>query len=308
MPEPGRRYDLLVAGEINADLILAGPDLKPRFGQAEVLAESACLTIGSSAAILACQATRLGLSAALIGVVGDDLFGGYMLRALSNRGVDVSEAIVDPHLDTGLTVLLNHGADRAIITYLGAIQALQAEQITDELLSRARHLHVASFFLQTALQPGLPDLLRRARSLGLTTSLDTNADPHGKWAGVDFLLPLLDVFLPNRAEALALTGAATVEDALAQLCQGNLTVAVKMGSEPALARGGGESASCPVPKVQVVDTIGAGDCFDAGFLYGYLHAWPLERCLRLAVACGSLSTRAAGGVAGQARLEEAIGG
>ncbi len=304
--KPQPQFDLLVAGEINADLILTGEDLQPRFGQAEILAEHASLTIGSSSAILACGAARLGLSVALVGVVGDDLFGGFMLRSLGNRNVDVSEAIIDPHLETGLTVILNRRADRAIITYLGAIYALQAEQVSDELLGKARHLHISSYFLQTTLQPGLPGLFRRARALNLSTSLDTNWDPSEKWLGVDALLPWVDVFLPNRAEILALTQAGSVEDAMAQLCRQDLTVAVKMGAQEALAQHGSQVARCPALPVEVIDTVGAGDSFDAGFLYGYLQDWELQRCLQLAVACGSLSTRSLGGVAAQPTLSEAI--
>jgi sugar/nucleoside kinase (ribokinase family) len=87
-------------------------------------------------------------------------------------------------------VILNQGADRAILTHLGLIPALQASDIPDVLLRQARHVHVASYFLQTKLRPNLPSLFRRAHSLGLTTSLDTNYDPSEKWLGFDELLSL----------------------------------------------------------------------------------------------------------------------
>jgi sugar/nucleoside kinase (ribokinase family) len=183
---------------------------------------------------------------------------------------------------------------------------LRGEQVTDELLARSRHLHVASYFLQTALQPGLPDLFRRARLLGLTISLDPNWDPSGEWRGFEALLPLVDVFLPNQNEALALTGAATVEAALSRLGQTCPTVAVKMGAQGALAAQGAETVHAPALKIKVVDTTGAGDSFDGGFLYGFLNGWSLERSLRLGAACGSLSTRKAGGTTAQAALEEAL--
>ena len=302
-----RRADILVAGEINPDLILSDPDLAVNFGQRETLVENATLTIGSSSAIFACGAARLGLKVALMGVVGDDFFGRYMLEALSGRQVDTSTALVDPEQKTGLSVILSRGGDRAIITHPGSMASLQADQVSDDLLRRSRHLHVASYFLQTGLQPGLPDLFERAHALGLTTSLDTNWDPSGAWRGVGDLLSRVDVFLPNEQEALALTGEPDLESAADRLSQRCRAVAIKLGERGALARQGDQVVRAPALPVSVADTVGAGDSFDAGFLYGYLNAWPLERSLRLAVACGSLSTRLPGGTDGQPDLEEALG-
>ena len=303
MPRP---YDVLVAGEINPDLILAGPDLEPRFGQQEVLAEQADLTIGSSSAIFACGAARLGLKVALIGVTGEDLFGRFMLEALMERGVDVEHVIVDPGQQTGLTVILNRGADRAILTHIGAMGALRADQVGDELLAMARHLHVGSYFMQTALQPGLPGLFRRARALGLSSSLDTNWDPDGEWARAAEALPETTIFFPNENEALRITGSASLEEALDRLSDEVPLVAAKLGAAGGLARAGEKVARASALPVQVVDTVGAGDSFDAGFLYGYLNGWGLSDCLRLAVACGSLSTRGSGGTSAQPTLEEAM--
>jgi sugar/nucleoside kinase (ribokinase family) len=300
-----KSYDILAAGEINPDLVLTG-DVTPAFGQAEKLVDSASFSIGSSSAIFACGAARLGLKVGFIGVCGDDLFGHFMLDEMGRRQVDVAPVIVDASVSTGMSVILSTASDRAILTHIGSMDCLRAEQVTDELLSRSRHLHVASYFLQTALQPGLPDLFRRARALGLTTSLDPNWDPSGEWRGFDDLLPYVNVFLPNENEALALTGAANEEQALARLAQKCPWVAIKLGPRGAIAGQGTLTASSPALKVHVVDTTGAGDSFDGGFLYGFLHGWSLERALKLGAACGSLSTRKAGGTTVQATLEEAL--
>lgn len=299
-------FDLLVAGEINPDLILTNPNLEPQFRQAEILVEDAALTAGSSSVIFACGTARLGLRVAFIGVVGDDLFGAFMLDVLKSRNVDVTNVIVDENQTTGLSVILNRVKDRAIITHLGAINALHGEQVTDELLAQTRHLHVASYFLQTSLQPGLTDLFQRAQALGLTTSLDTNWDPEEKWVGVDELLKLTTVFLPNENEALSLTGAPAVEEAAERLAVKASIVAIKMGADGGLAFDGESLYRAPIIPVDVVDTVGAGDAFDAGFIYGFLQEWPLERCLKLGVACGSLSTRMAGGITSQPVLDEAL--
>jgi sugar/nucleoside kinase (ribokinase family) len=299
------KYDVLVAGEINPDLILTG-DVEPAFGQVEKLVDSAVLAVGSSSAIFSCGAARLGLRTAFIGKCGDDLFGRYMLDEMQKRGVDTGNVIVLPGQDTGMCVILNRVVDRAIMTYLGLIPALRADEVSDDLLQQARHLHVASYFLQTALQPGLPSLFERAHLLGLTTSLDTNYDPSEKWVGFDELLGVTDIFLPNEAEACSLTGARTPDAAATQLSERVKILAIKLGAQGALGVAKGNKVQVASIPVEVVDSVGAGDGFDAGFIYGYLQGWPLERTLRTAAICGALSTRAAGGIAAQAELGEVL--
>jgi sugar/nucleoside kinase (ribokinase family) len=190
---------------------------------------------------------------------------------------------------------------------LGAIAALRADQVDRALLRRARHLHVGSYFLLDALRPGLADLYAEARAMGLTTSLDTNWDPSGMWdGGLTRLLPKCDVFMPNQAEACHIAHRDGLSEALDVLAVQVPTLAVKLGPEGGLGRSEELTVRAPALPVEVVDTTGAGDSFDAGFLYGYLHGWPLARSLRLACACGSLSTRVAGGTAGQPTLAEAL--
>ncbi len=305
-----RPYDLLVAGEINPDLILSG-NVTPEFGQVEKLVDSATLAIGSSSAIFACGAARLGLKIAFIGKCGDDVFGRFMLDEMQKRGVDIGNVIVSQTESTGLSVILNQPfdysqGDRAILTHLGLIAELHASDIADSLLAQARHLHVASYFLQTKLQPDLPALFKRARSLGLTTSLDTNYDPSERWIGFDDLLAVTNVFLPNEAEATSLTAAENADEAANRLRVKVEAAAIKLGKDGALGICGSQKIQMSSIPVRVVDTVGAGDTFDAGFIYGYLNDWGLEKSLRLACVCGALSTQAAGGTAAQPTLEESL--
>lgn len=298
-------FDILVAGEINPDLILSG-DVAPEFGQVEKLIDSAVLTIGSSSAIFACGAARLGLKVAFIGVCGDDVFGRFMLDEMSKRGVDVSHVIIRKDGQTGLSVILNQSSDRAILTHPGLIAELQASDIADNLLRQSRHLHVASYFLQTKLQPDLPALFKRARDLGLTTSLDTNYDPSEKWIGLDELLAVTNVFLPNEAEARSLTGAENAEEAASRLGLKVEALVIKLGKDGALGILKSQRIRVASIPVNVVDTVGAGDSFDAGFIYGYLNDWGLDKALKLACVCGALSTQQAGGTNGQPTLEQAL--
>ena len=301
-----KKFDLLVAGEINPDLILTDTDLVPKFGQAETLVRDAALTPGSSSVIFACGAARLGLKVVFVGVTGDDVFGRFMLAAMQYRGVDTSHVMIDPNQKTGFTVILNRVTDRAMLTHLGAINALTANYITDDLLFQARHLHIASYFLQTRLQPELPDLFRRAHYFGLTTSLDTNWDPDERWTGVHDLLPLTDVFLPNEKEACALMKTGGVEDAARGLAAYSNIVAIKLGADGGLVIESDTIVQAPATPVDIVDTVGAGDTFDAGFVYGFLKKWELQKSLKLGIACGSLSTQKPGGLEGQPTLLEAL--
>ncbi len=298
-------FDIVVVGEINADLILNG-DVTPAFGQVEKLVQDATLTIGSSSAIFACGAARLGLKVAFIGKAGEDEFGRFMLREMQGRGIDISAVVIDPAIKTGLSVILSRGNDRAILTYLGTIAALRYDEIDMQILQQARHLHVGSYYLLDGLRADVPQLFATAHEYGMTTSLDTNYDPSEQWAGhIHETLAHTDVFLPNEAELAGITGQADVQNGLRKLGESVPLLVVKRGHMGATAWYDSHEIQQGSYPVKVVDTTGAGDSFDAGFIYGYLNGYPLDRTLQLAAACGALSTRAAGGTAAQATLEEA---
>jgi len=264
--------------------------------------------IGSSSVIFACGAARLGLRVAMAGVVGDDALGRFMLGAMAERGIETGAVRIDPAVPTGASVILSGPTDRAILTARGTMPLLRAGDVPPALVARARHLHVGSFFLLDAARPDLPALFAAARAGGATTSLDCNWDPREGWdGGIRALLAETNVFLPNAAEATRLTGIADVEAAArALVALGPRVVAVKLGADGALAvTADGAAARCPVLAIDPVDTTGAGDSFDAGFLAGWLAGRSLAACLALGVACGSLSTRGVGGTAAQPTLAAA---
>ena len=298
--------DLLVLGDANPDLVLAGGDVVPAFGQAEHVVDEARLVVGGSGAIIACGAARLGLDVALVAVVGDDPLGALMRSELEARGVDTAGLVVDPSLPTGLSVVLSGERDRAILTHVGAIAALRLDLVDTDLLASARHVHVSSYFLHPGLVPDLPGLFARLRADGTTTSVDPNWDPSETWdAQLLDLLADTDVFLPNEVEATRLARTSSIDDAARGLAERAGIVVVKRGAECALACVGESIMEAPAVPTTVVDTTGAGDSFDAGFLVGWLADRPLADALRLASACGSASTRALGGVAAQPTMEEA---
>lgn len=299
-------FDLLVLGDANPDLIVQGGEL-PEFGQVEKLVDQTYLAIGGSGAIAACGAARLGLRVAFAGVVGDDVFGRFMLDALAGRGVETRGILTDPSRPTGLSVVLSRGNDRAILTAPGTIADLRSDIVEADLLRDSRHVHVSSYFLQRRLRPDLPALFDEAHAAGATTSVDPNWDPAGEWdGGLLSLLSVTDCFFPNSAEARAITGVDDVDVAAGALAERGTVVAVKFGQGGGLAMVRGEVVRSESIPTDVVDTTGAGDSFDVGFLAARLKGWPLARCLQVAVACGSLSTRAAGGTDAQPTMEEAL--
>jgi len=310
-------FDIVVVGDCNADLLISGGDVTPVFGQQERLVDEANLTIGGSGGIFAAGAARLGLRVAMAGVLGDDIFGRFMRESLAARGVDLSAVRTHERLPTGLSVHLLRQDDRAIITSPGTIPALRPEDVDLDLLRSARHVHVSAYFLQAGLWAGLPALLREARAAGATVSLDPNWDPSGTWDhGLTAATSLLDVLLPNDAEAIELArarsaagsrAAATVVDAARTLAAAGPAAVVKQGADGALAAlPDGQLVRVPaVPDVNPVDAVGAGDSFDAGYLAATLWGWDTRRALAFGCACGALSTRAAGGTGAQPTREEA---
>jgi sugar/nucleoside kinase (ribokinase family) len=309
--EPAQALDLLVIGDCNPDVLVLGDDVTPEFGQQEKLVTSISLVVGGSAAITAVAAARLGLRVALAATIGADPAGDFMLGQLDAAGVDTAPVLVLPGQGTGMTVALSHGADRAIITAVGAMASLTAGDVPRALLRGVRHLHLSSYFLlEESLGPGLAELLAEARASGATTSLDTNWDPAGRWGGDQLRAALAhtDFLLPNEEEARHLSGGRTLRAAIPVLTAMGPRVVVKLGASGALCADGKNFHRIKPPAVDaaVVDTTGAGDCFNAGLIAGLLRGLDLPSAARLGCAAGSASTRAAGGTAAAPTLAAAL--
>ena len=295
--------DLLTVSDLCVDLVLRG-NVRPRFGQVEQLIGGYHLDLGGSANIFAAQFARLGGRAGVLGYAGRDAFGGLARERLIQTGVDVSRLHEHPELPTGLGTALAEPHDRATLTCLGTIDATQPEDLMPALSGACRHWHIASYFLLTRLRSTWPKWLALLRERGVTVSLDTNWDPAERWDGVLDLLPLVDVLLLNENEALAISGASNVQAAGAKLAaHGPLTV-IKCGADGAVAFDKDRRKTVRVPggpAPKIVDSVGAGDCFDAGFLRAWQLGHALEDCLVWGNRCGAASLAAPGGIDGQLR-------
>lgn len=297
-------FDIAAVADMCVDLVLAG-NVRPQFHQAEQLVGDYSVEIGGSANIFACQLAGLGARTCVLGAVGRDLFGDFLVAHLAETGVDTSLVRRDPALRTGLGVSLAEPDDRAILTFLGGIAAVGPEDLPTAPGALARHWHLASFFLLERLRPAWKPFLERCRAEGLTASFDPNWDPEARWEGVLELLPLVDVFLPNEAEALAISGETDVNLAGRRLSASGPLVVIKRGGQGALAvRGDSFWSFTPAPAEMppaVVDAIGAGDNFDAGFLCGWLSGLDVAASLKLGHCCAAASLACAGGIRGQLR-------
>lgn len=301
--DESRDFDLLVVGDLNIDLILSGLPRIPEFGE-EVLASGLTQLPGGSAANFAVCCARLGLKVAFLAKVGEDDFGDFLCERLEHWGVPSDFVMRDPLLATGITVSLSGAEDRAFVTHVGTIDSLAGDDVPADLLRRARHLHVASYFLQTRLQPGLPAVVSAAHEVGVGVSLDTGYDPSEQWdAGLAELLPQIDLFVPNEVEAQAITGECTVEGALEALSAVIGVVALKIGREGALTRDGVEVLRAPGFAVEVADTTCCGDAFNAGLVDGLLAGLPLRDALVRGNACGALMASVVGNQASVLTVE-----
>jgi sugar/nucleoside kinase (ribokinase family) len=293
---PAERLDVTVVGELNLDLILYGlPDQLPP--EKELLASGLTLTLGSSSAIFAHNLATLGNRVGFVSRIGDDPLGQISFDRLAESGVDVSRVKkVSGPVTTGLTVILPRSDFRNILTYPGTMFEMSFADLDLDFLANSRHFHLSSFFLHRALRPRIPDLFREMKSAGLTTSLDINDDPEDRWnSGLWDVLRHVDIFFLNERELKKVAAMDELRSAVDRLAAAVPLLVVKLGADGALLRWKDKEHRGPAVPVTVVDRVGAGDSFDAGFLHQFVRGAGPERCLEYANLAGAFSTTRPGG-------------
>lgn len=290
--------DVLVVGELNVDLILDKIEKFPEVGK-EVIAKNMTLTLGSSSAIFASNISSLGAKTAFLGKIGNDKFGEIVLESLQKSKVDTSLIKIDQQLGTGATICLVVGEDRANTTYPGAMDFLTVDDIDDNDLKKARHLHFSSYFLQPGMWGRLGDLFKRAKQLGLSTSFDMQWDPNETWdLDIEGILPYVDIFLPNEKELMFLTKKDNLFAAIDWIKKYTSILVVKRGNEGSMVNYQDQLSDLPpFLNTQVVDAIGAGDSFNAGFIYKFINGCSIADCQKFGNLTGAVSTTEAGGTA-----------
>jgi sugar/nucleoside kinase (ribokinase family) len=292
-----RRTEVAIVGELNLDLILEGlPRDLPE--ERELLASNFTMTLGSSSAILAHNLALLGTSVSFSSLVGPDPLGALCCQWLREAGVQTDQVrCATSGIKTGVTLILPLTDTRRILTYPGAMFEMGIGDLDISYLASAQHFHLSSFFLHRRLAPHIPGLFGVMKRSGLTTSLDTNDDPQDEWAGgLKDVFPELDILLCNERELMKIAGEGDADTAAEQIAAAVPILIVKRGSRGASALANGRRIDVPAIPVQVQDTVGAGDTFNAGFLHRWLRGSPLDECLSFGNLAAALSTTRPGGI------------
>ncbi|OJV38036.1 MAG: carbohydrate kinase family protein [Bacteroidales bacterium 36-12] len=291
-----KKFDVLALGELNADLILNKIDGEPEVGK-EKFAQNMILTLGSSTAIFAANIASLGVKTAFVGMIGKDSFGDLVKTSLQSKGVDTSLLIETDKAATGATIVLNYNEDRAMVTYQGTMDMMSFDDIDKDIFKNTKHVHISSIFLQSGIKRDLIEILEYAKECGVTTSLDTQWDPIEKW---DFdyakILPLISVFIPNETELLFLTVSKTLEEAIEKIKPHINTCVIKRSNKGSMLVEKDKINNMPAfLNTEVVDAIGAGDSFNAGYISQFVKGRSSVECQRVGNLSGAINTTAAGG-------------
>jgi sugar/nucleoside kinase (ribokinase family) len=295
---PQLEFDVASLGIVVADVLARPVDTMPELGKL-VLVENMALHIGGLAAATSRVLAKLGARVALIGSVGTDGFGDFVLETLRESSVNTEGVKRTGEANTSVTlVLVSTDGERSFFHYTGASDAVREEDVDFHILERARIVHFGGPFLMKQLDgEPIARILARAHSMGKLTSMDTAWDGKGRWLRlIEPSLEHLDIIHASLEEARAITGKDEPEE-IARFLQsyGIRTVVIKMGGAGCYIKGDDEVHRIGGLSVDVVDTTGAGDAFVGGFLYGVSRGWSIGECGRFANAVGALTVTKIGG-------------
>ncbi len=292
-----KKFDVIAIGELNVDVILNRIDGEPEVGK-EKFAKEMHLTLGSSTAIFTANIACLGSRTGFVGMIGQDTFGHLIESSLSAKGVDTSMLIKSDKHSSGATICLNYREDRANITYQGAMDFMGFSDINKEIFQATKHIHLSSVFMQSGIKKDLLEILQYARDNNVTTSLDPQWDPAERW-DLDYekILPYLNVFLPNETELKLITHSHTLDEAIRKIAPFIDICVVKCGRGGSLLLQKNQDSTHldAFLNNEVIDAIGAGDSFNAGFIHAFVNGETAENAQIAGNLTGAINTTAAGG-------------
>ena len=301
--------EIVCLGILVADVLAKPVDEYPGRGKL-VLADQMELHTGGCATNTGVALAKIGIDTGLVGKVGEDGFGDFVISTVQGHGIDSRGIARDPRNNTsGTMVMIHSDGERSFIHYLGANATLVESDVDFEFVEGAKILHVAGTFLMPSFD-GQPTakVLKKAQQMGITTSLDTAWDSRGRW--MELLapcLPYMDYAVPSIEEARMVTGRHEPADvAKALMDRGVKVVGLKMGEDGCYIRSADAEIRIPKYDVDAVDACGAGDAFAAGFLTGVAKGWDLEKTGRFANAVGALCVTAIGATTGIRSLEDTL--
>ena len=287
----------LVIGDLNVDIIVA--DINRPLGKgSEVIAKNHLLDIGGSGGIFSTVLSELGIKTYIISKIGNDTFGNYLVGRLEGHGVGVDKIIIEKGKNTGVTINLTYAEDKMQVSSVNMIKKFNISDIVFEGLENIAHVHFSSYYMMDGLQNDYVRIISNIKNKygDITFSMDTNDDPSGEWNDKIYeTLPHIDVFMINKKEALMITKKNNINDALEKLSKIVKTIVIKLGIDGYTAKHNGNLYSGDSLNADFKDSTGAGDNFDAGFLYGFLKNMEPGKSLRIGNICGAKSVEYLGG-------------
>lgn len=295
---------VLFIGDVNVDILMGGLTQFP-VPDREITCEKFEVTMGSAAALCACAYASLGGEAAFCGLAGRDDNGDYMINGLQAFGVDTELIERSDTVATGVTVNLLESGRRTQVTYPGTIAAFEGLQLSSSRVKKFHHLHIAGPYQQMKFRPRITELLKICGTHSVGTSLDPQWDQTERWEDIDDWLPHLDYFFVNQDEAASLSGVSDPGRACRTLAARTSCPVVKAGKEGAFLSLDHQVRQIPTWRVEPVDTTGAGDSFDAGFLFSRLERGDdPASAARFGNAVGARSCQFWGGVNARTTLRD----
>lgn len=301
--------DVLSLGIFVVDVLGRPIDRFPEKGKLELF-DQLEIHAGGCANNTAIALSRLGVSVGAMGKIGNDHFGDLVLQHLTENRVDTAGVQRDANANTSFTfVAIASDGERSFCHYIGANGELNEDDLNWDIIKTAKILHIAGALVMPKFdgQP-MANVLQKAKTLGIITSLDTAWDATGKWLEtLEPCLPFVDIFLPSLTEAEHLTGTSELREISKFLRNyGINTIGIKMGERGSYVSTTEEELFVPAYSVNVVDATGAGDAYVAGFLAGTVKGWDLKATAELASATGAACVTAIGTTAGIQNLEETL--
>ncbi|WP_411345335.1 carbohydrate kinase family protein [Paenibacillus sp. WLX1005] len=292
-----KQYDVVSIGDANIDLIVAGSDQLPLPGQ-EVFVSNMLVHIGGGAALFSMALAKLGLKVAFNGVLGSDYYGQFILDEFSELNIDTTYIRQSQHNNTGISIAINPEHDRSFITYMGSNAEVRMEDLNENSMRYGRHVHMTGY-QGSRNHDAYMKMIRKIKSFGTTISFDVGWDDSGEWySGIFEVMREVDVFFLNELEALHYSGRQDIHQAIQRMSSHASHLVVKMGSRGAVSVHNADRTYRSAYSVTAVDTTGAGDSFNAGYMYGVLTGKTAGECLQYGNACGALSVSAYGGNTG----------
>lgn len=294
----GKKWDVYVYGDVNIDIVIPGVEKFPEPGQEDEVDVMETF-VGGGAALFTLGVGKLGLHPVFQGEVGDDCYGELIRKKFRESNVDDSLLKTSDTQKTGISLSFTNERDRSFLTYRGTNDKICIEAVDVEQVKNASHIHVTGYAGSVNHDSYARFLKRVKEETNATVSFDVGWDSTGEWnPDIYQLFPYIDVLFMNETESVHYSRKETALEAARDFAKHCGLVVIKLGKQGSMAVKGEELYEAASYKVDAIDTTGAGDSFNAGFIYGFLRGKSVADCLKCGNGCGALSVTALGGNTG----------